>query len=72
MTHTICITVSKQPLVDINDTMLFTICNSVHTEQVYKKQVKKIPVGARFFAHVQTALGLTQPLVQWVLGLSRG
>jgi hypothetical protein len=32
----------------------------------------QIPVGARFFAHIQTTLGPTQPPVQWVPGLSWG
>jgi hypothetical protein len=40
MTHTNCITVSKQPLVDISDTMLLTIRNSV------KGKCKAIPLQA--------------------------
>jgi hypothetical protein len=32
----------------------------------------RIPLGARFFAPVQTGPGPTQPPVQWVPGLYRG
>jgi hypothetical protein len=40
---------------DINDTMLRYV--TLYTRNNNKKQVKKIPVGTRFFVQVQTGLG---------------
>jgi hypothetical protein len=48
-----------------------TIEQKVHETNEYRtiKKKKNIPVGARFFAHVQTGPG-AHP--QWASGLSRG
>jgi hypothetical protein len=42
---------------------------STRYDQIFKK---KIPVGVRFFVHVQIDLGPTQPPVERVPGHSRG